>query len=40
VTGTAAIGIAGDCPNTVVVEVDVDVLKVGYRPYGTLVEHH
>jgi hypothetical protein len=37
-TGTTAVGIVGDCPNTVV-EGDTTNLMVGYTPYGTLEEH-
>jgi hypothetical protein len=39
VAGTVAAGIAGDCPNTAM-EGDTSTLRVGYRPYDTLEEHH
>jgi hypothetical protein len=38
-TTVTAIGIAGDCPNTAVVEVGAPDPWVGYTPYDTLEEH-
>jgi hypothetical protein len=36
----AIVGIAGNCPNTAVVEVGAADPRVGYTPYDTLEEHH